>query len=198
VVKRVAFADLPGVSSAPFAVLAVESGDSLGWAAITTGGDQVLLVTAAGQAIRFDEQTVRPMGLPAGGVRGVRLQSAEDRVVALAVVRARSDLLVVGSDGRAKRAPLSEYPAQGRYGRGVITARFGRAGGQLAGACVVQAGDQVVLVTEKGAAKTLRARNAPRKGRSAQGQSIIALRASDAVSGVFRPLPRPDLDAKGQ
>ena len=198
VVKRVALADIPGVSSDPFAVLAVESEDAIGWAAVTTGDDQVLLVTAAGQAIRFEEQTVRPMGLPAGGVRGVRLQSAEDRVVGFAVVRARSDLLVVASDGRAKRTPLSEYPTQGRYGRGVITARFGRAGGQLAGACVVQAGDPVVLVTEKGAAKTLRARSAPRKGRSAQGQSIIALRAGDAVLDVFTPLPRPDSSAKGQ
>jgi len=191
VVKRVALADLPGVSSEPFVVIGVEEGDALGWAAVTTGKDQVLLVTAAGRAIRFQEQDVRPMGLPAGGVMGVKLGSKkEDCVVALAVVRARSDLFVIASDGRAKRTPLSEYPTQGRHGQGVITARFAAPGMSLAGADVVQSGDPVILVTEKGAAKTIHARSAPRMGRQAQGKSVIALRKRDTVTDAFKPLPR--------
>ena len=170
--------------------MGVDQGDELGWAAMTTGDDQVLLVTAGGQAIRFVEETVRPMGLPAGGVKGIQLQGAEDRVVALDVVRSRSDLLVVASDGRAKRTPLAEYPTQRRYGQGVITIRFGASGGNLAGACVVKASSPVVLTTQKGRAKTLLARNAPRRGRATQGQEIIALRGQDVVSDAFTPLPR--------
>jgi DNA gyrase subunit A len=193
-VKRVALSDLPGVSSDPFIVMGVDPGDELGWAAVTTGDDEVLLITAGGQAIRFAEESVRPMGLPAGGVKGIKLQGAEDRVVALDLVRSRSDLLVVTSDGRAKRTSLAEYPVQGRYGQGVITMRFGASGGSLAGACVVQASSPVVLTTHKGRAKTLLARNAPRKGRATQGQEIIALRGQDVVSNVFTPLPRPEAD----
>jgi DNA gyrase subunit A len=189
IVKRVALVDLPGVSSEPFVVIGVEQGDMLGWAAVTTGEDQILLVTAAGRAIRFQEQDVRPMGLPAGGVMGVKLSGKEDRVVALAVVRPRSDLFVVAEDGRAKRTPLGEYPTQGRYGQGVVATCFAAPGVGVAGACVVQSHDPVVLVTGKGAAKTIRARSAPRMGRATQGQEVIALRKQDVVIGAFVPLP---------
>ncbi len=190
VVKRVALTDLPGVSSESFVVIGIESGDALGWAALTSGSDQVLLVTAGGKAIRFKEEEVRPMGLPAGGVMGIKLGGAEDRVVAMDIARSRSDLLIVASDGAAKRTPLSEYPTQGRYGQGVLTTRITKSSASLAGGCVLQASHPVVLVTEKGAAKTILAKNAPRTGRAATGQSIISLRKQDAVVNAFVPLSR--------
>ncbi len=196
-VKRVGLEDMPGVSTETFPVIGVAKGDAMGWAAVTGGDDEVMLVTRAGHAIRFRERDVRPMGLPAGGVMGVKLSAAEDRVVALAVVRPRSDLLVVAEDGRAKRAPLSDYPTKGRRGKGVVTARFAVHGVGLAGASVVQADSPVVLATEKGAAKTIRARSAPRMGRSAQGKQVIALRKGDRVSDVFSPTPRfvPEIES---
>ena len=194
IVKRVAVADLPGVSSEPFSVIGVEQGDTLGWAAATTGQDQVMLVTAAGRAIRFQEQDVRPMGLPAGGVMGIKLQDERDRVIGLAVVRPRSDLLVVAEDGHAKRTPLSAYPTQGRYGQGVVTARFATPDVHLAGACVLQSRDPAVLVTKNGAAKTIRGQKAPRMGRATQGQAVIALRGKDIIVDAFAPLPQPDAE----
>ncbi len=190
VVKRVALADLPGVSGEPFDVIGVDKDDALRWAAYTTGDDQLVLVTAGGKAIRFQEDEVRSMGLPAAGVMGIKLSGEEDRVVAFAVARPRSDLLVVASDGKAKRSPLTEYPTQGRYGQGVLTTRVSASSAPMAGACVLQSSDAVVLVTEKGAAKTILARNAPRKGRATVGESIIALRKQDAVVDVFVPCPR--------
>jgi DNA gyrase subunit A len=194
VVKRVTLADLPGVSGELFVVVGVEEGDAVGWAAVTTGADQVLLVTAAGRAIRFEEDEVRSMGLPAGGVMGVKLGDADDRVVDLAVARSRSYLLVVAEDGRAKRTSLSEYPTQGRYGQGVVTTRFGEAGVKLAGACVLQARDPLVLVTKKGAAKTIRGQSAPVLGRATQGRDVIALRGGDFVVDAFVPRPRLKAD----
>jgi DNA gyrase subunit A len=191
IVKRVALADLPGVSGDCFVVIGIEEGDALGWAVYTTGNDQVLLVSAGGKAIQFEEGEVRPMGLPAGGVMGIKLSGA-DCVVALDVARARSDLLVVSSDGKAKRTPLSEYPVQGRYGQGVFTTRVSASGAALVGGCVLQSRDPVVLVTEKGAAKTILARNAPRTGRATAGQGIISLRKRDVVVDVFIPLPRTE------
>ena len=178
------------MSSERFVVIGVEEEDTLGWAVVTTGEDQVLLVTAAGRAIRFREEEVRPMGLAAGGVKGVKLGGKRDHAVALAVVRPRSDLLVMTEDGRGKRTPLSEYPTQGRYGQGVLAARRAAPGVGLAGANVVKSDDPVILVTKKGAAKTMRARSAPRMGRQAQGKPVIALRGQDTVVNAFVPLPR--------
>ena len=132
------------------------------------------------------------MGLPAGGVKGIRLNGAEDRVVALDVVRARSDLFIIASDGKAKRTPLSEYPIQGRHGQGVFTTRVTASSASLAGGCVLQARDPMVLVTQKGAAKTILAKNAPRKGRAMVGESIISLRKGDMVVAAFVPLSRTD------
>ncbi len=195
VVKRVALADLPGVSADAFTVMGVSENDALGWAVTTLGKEELLLVTAAGQAIRFEEGEVRVMGLPARGVMGVKLQDEKDQVVALAVARARSDLLVVTSDGGAKRTSLSEYPTQGRYGQGVIAARIA-AGVSLAGACVVQSRDPIVLTTEKGAAKTILAQNAARKSRATVCEEIIALRKHDVVVAVFVPLSSPMAENK--
>jgi len=192
-VKRVALSDLPGVSTEPFVVIGVEDKDAVGWAAVTAGKDEILLITAEGKAIRFKEEEVRPMGLPAGGVMGVKLGGAKDRVVDMAVARSRSDLFVIAEDGRAKRAPLTEYPTQSRYGQGVITARFS-ADVKLAGACVVQSNDPIVLVTDKGAAKTIRGKSAPRMGRATQGQPVIALRGRDFIVDAFVPRPSVELD----
>ena len=128
------------------------------------------------------------MGLLAGGVMGIKLGGGEDRVVAFDVVRARSDLFIIAGDGKAKRTPLSEYPVQGRYGQGVLTTRVTASSASLAGGCVLQASHPVVLVTEKGAAKTILAKNAPRTGRAAAGQSIISLRRQDVVVDAFVPL----------
>ena len=185
VVKRVDLSTLPGVTSEPFVVAGVDKKDALGWVVATTGEQELLLTTAAGRAIRFREDEVRAMGLPAAGVKGVRLAGKKDRLVGLSAARPGADLLVVAEDGRAKRTPLSEYPTQGRYGQGVLSARFAASGVSLVGGCVVDNDDAVVLVTEKGAAKTIRARTAPSMGRSARGKVVIAVRGSDRVSAVL-------------
>ncbi len=82
VVKRVRLEDLPGITSDPFTVIGVADDDALGWAKLTTGEDQIMLATAAGQLIRFKEDSVRPMGLPAAGVMGIKLANDADGVVA--------------------------------------------------------------------------------------------------------------------
>ncbi|HDQ73221.1 MAG TPA: DNA gyrase subunit A [Chloroflexi bacterium] len=187
IVKRIALEDLPGVSAESFVVMSVDDDDTLDWVALTTGEDEIVLVSAAGRAIRFKEEEVRAMGLTAGGVKGIKLDGDGDCVVAMLIVQSRSDLFTVASDGMAKRTSLAEYPTQGRYGQGVITARFAEAGVRLAGACVVQSRDVVVLTTEKGAAKTIRAQSAPRMGRATQGDEVIALRDGDRVVDAFAP-----------
>lgn len=135
------------------------------------------------------------MGLPAGGVAGVKLaekeaggrKQEEDRVVALVVVRPKEDLAVVAEDGRGKRTPLSEYPTQGRYGKGVITARFATQGVGLAGAAAIPTGGTLALLTEAGALRVVGTRSIPRLDRPAQGRSLIPLRKGDRVQRVLVP-----------
>ncbi|MGQ9804087.1 MAG: DNA gyrase subunit A [Anaerolineae bacterium] len=184
-VKRVAVADLPIVGSGT--IIGVAEGDAVIGAAWTTGTDEVVLVTRAGQAIRFREEEVRPMGLPAGGVAGIKLaeKEGEDQVVALVVVHPKEDLVVVTEDGRGKRTPLSEYPTQGRYGKGVITARFAAPGIGLAGAATIPTGGTLALFTEAGALRVVGTRSIPRLDRPAQGRSLIPLRRGDRVKRVF-------------
>jgi len=201
-VKRVAVADLPIVGFGT--VIGIAQGDAVVGAAWTTGMDEVVLVTRAGQAIRFREEEVRPMGLPAGGVAGVKLQEAtdkkqeEDGAVALVVVRPKEDLVVVAEDGRGKRTPLSEYPTQGRYGKGVITARFAAPGVGLAGAAAIPTGGTLALLTGAGAVRVVGTRSIPRQDRPAQGRSLIPLRKGDRVRrglvflvGVAATFPPP-------
>ena len=135
------------------------------------------------------------MGLLAGGVMGIKFKDSKDCVVGMVIVRPRSDLLIVSSDGKAKRTPLTEYPTQGRYGQGVIAARLVGSDTTAAGACVVQSNDPVVLITAKGGAKTIRAKNAPRTGRTTLGQELIALRSGDTVVATFVPVIPPSDDS---
>ncbi|MGB9888915.1 MAG: DNA gyrase subunit A [Anaerolineae bacterium] len=193
-VKRVAVADLPIVGSGT--VIGLGEGDAVVGAAWTSGTDEVVLVTRAGQAIRFREEEVRPMGLLAGGVAGIKLQEVasppaaarkdmEDRVVALVVVRPKEDLAVVAEDGRGKRTSLSEYPTQGRYGKGVITARFAASGVGLAGAACIPTGANLLLLTEAGAVRVVGTRSIPQQDRTAQGRSLIPLRKGERVKRVL-------------
>jgi DNA gyrase subunit A len=121
-VKKSAAGELPGPSSQTFWLCKVNDGDALGWVALTDGKRQLLLATALGMAIRFDEDEVRPMGLVAAGVNAVKL-GVGDEVVGAEVVNGKTDaaeVFLIGSDGRAKRIAVKDFPSQGRYGRGVI------------------------------------------------------------------------------
>ena len=119
-VKRVRVEDLPGVTSDTFAVIRIDKGDSLGWARLTLGSDEIILGTAGGQAIRFAEEQVRPMGLPAGGIAGIKLKGDEDGVVAMELARPGTMVWSITDDGLAKATSIDEYPTQGRAGQGVV------------------------------------------------------------------------------
>lgn len=187
-VKRIALEDLPGLTAKPFQVIGL-SADALGWAAWTTGDDQVILVSAEGQAIRFNEEEVRPMGLPAAGVKGIKLGGRHDQVVGMVVVNERQSLWVVTRDGIAKSSLIEDYPVQGRYGQGVITIKFDHKGQLLAGAGAGVMDDNLVVVTSKGKPKYMRFSLAPRSGRNTKGESVVALGEKEEVVRVVVPRP---------
>ena len=94
--------------------------DKLGWVRTTSGGGEVVIITEQGQALRFSEDEVRPMGRPATGVQGIKLREG-DQVVGMEVIEPGGDLLVVTTLGYGKRTSLDEYPSKGRATMGVLT-----------------------------------------------------------------------------
>jgi len=192
-VKKSAVADLPGPSAQTFTLMRVNEGDQLGWVLLTNGKDDALLVTAGGMAIRFDEEQVRSMGLVAAGVSGIKLQG-EDRVVKVMSYPKRGQVLLVGSDGTAKRVAASLFPQQGRYGRGVIASKLPK-GVRLVGAAKGRDTDRVILHLEKAAAKAMRLDDAPLMGRAARGKKVIQVKAGDGVMSVVEVGRQFDMEA---
>jgi DNA gyrase subunit A len=123
----------------------MRDGDELVGVRHSSGKDDVLMISRKGQAIRFKETDVRPMGRDASGVQGMRLRSG-DEVISINIAEDDADLLVVTENGYGKRTRVSEYPTKGRGGMGVKTVQLTEARGHLVGARVVREGYQVMLI----------------------------------------------------
>ena len=190
-VKKTAIEELPGPTGKPFTLVKVNEDDALGWVCLTDGKAEVLLVTADGMAIRFSEDEVRPMGMVAAGVGGIKL-GARDEVVGMALIPAKGDVLLVAADGKAKRVETSQFPVQGRYGQGVIAWKLPRST-QVAGMAVGKGNLRVTLHLEKLAPKSMRLDEAPLQTRAAAGKPVIEFKTGVRVLAVTTPLeyPRP-------
>jgi DNA gyrase subunit A len=190
-VKKTQIEELPGPTGKPFTLVKVNEDDALGWVQLTNGKAQVLLVTADGMAIRFSEEEVRPMGMVAAGVGGIKL-GARDEVAGMALIPAKGEVLLVSADGKAKRIPVDQFPLQGRYGQGVIAWKLPRTT-QVAGIAVGKPNLRVTLHLEKLAPKSMRLDEAPQQTRAASGKAIIEFKTGVKVLAVSTSLefPRP-------
>ncbi|MBI5669343.1 MAG: DNA gyrase subunit A [Chloroflexi bacterium] len=190
-VKRLRMEDVPGISSNAFTVMDVEQEDRLGWVLPTTGQDDIILVTAQAQAIRFSEEDVRPTGLPAGGMRGIKLAGQRDRVVGAMVAREGRLVWSITDDGVAKSSPVSDYPVQGRAGQGVIAMRLPKQSTELAAATIGRPDDNIVVLTNRNKALYMRLGRAPQVARGKPGGDIIlSLRSKERVVAVVNYQPR--------
>jgi len=182
-VKKSALSELPGPSAQTFKLANVNEGDSLGWVVLTDGRREVLLATAQGMAIRFSEQEVRPMGLAAAGVNGIKL-GVGDEVIGAQVLPVEGEIFLIASDGKGKRVEQKDFPAQGRYGKGIIAWELPPRG-SLAGLATGRKNDIVTLHLAKAAPKMTRLDAAPLRKRSAvRGEVVVEVKAGDAVLGV--------------
>jgi len=182
-IKKSLLSELPGPSAQTFKLANVNDGDSLGWVALTDGKKQVLLLTALGMAIRFSEEDVRPMGLAAAGVNGIKL-AVGDEVVGMQILPGTGELFLIASDGKGKRVEVKDFPTQGRYGKGVIAWEL-PPGVKLAGLGMGKANTIVTLHLLKAAAKMARLDDAPLRKRSAlRGEALVDVRAGDALLGL--------------
>jgi len=183
-VKRLRMEDLPGMMANVFAVMDVEQGDRLGWVMVTSGENEIALATAQAQAIRFKENDVRPTGLGAGGMRGVKLTQQLDRVVGAGIAEDHLSLWTVTGDGIAKSSPLAEYPTQGRAGSGVVTMKLPNDSLGLVAAVVGELDETIVVLTNKERAKSMRLGLAPQVKRPAKGDYVISVSGKEHVSEV--------------
>jgi DNA gyrase subunit A len=163
--------------------LKMREGDELVGVRRSSGDDDLLMVSRKGQAIRFHERDVRPMGRDASGVQGMRLR-AGDEVIAINIAEDDSDLLVVTENGYGKRTRVSEYPVKGRGGLGVLTVKLTEARGQLVGSRVVRDGYQVMLISTGGTVIRIPVEDVKRLGRSTQGVIVMRLRGDERVSAL--------------
>jgi len=196
VVKRVRLEDLPGITDTPFTVIGVAEDDALGWVRYTTGDDELFLVTASGQAIRFREEEVRPMGLPAGGVMGIKLAGETDGVVAFQLYDPESILLSITDNGLAKATEVDLYPTQGRYGQGVINVRLPKGAAEVAGGAVVKPKDTIYVILANGSTKGIKAGKAVGGNRPIKPRPIIKLGKRNRVTGIVTLQGRPTIPEK--
>ncbi|MDP3997028.1 MAG: DNA gyrase subunit A [bacterium] len=158
----------------------IKNDDTLEWVAISTGKDEILLITAAGQAVRFSEKDVRPMGRTAAGVRGIHLKK-NDNVVSMHVIPAdvakAQEVLVITEEGYGKRTKLTEYRRQKRGGSGIKTAKVTAKTGAIVTASVL-ASDKIsttdlFIISGKGQVIRIDAAGVSSLGRATQGVRVM-------------------------
>src|SRR6185437_4612429 len=150
----------------------------------TSGEDDIIMVSRSGQAARFGEKQVRPMGRDTSGVRGMNVSQKNNAVLAMDVARDDQELLVVTENGYGKRTPISDYPVKGRGTMGVKTIQLTENKGALAGALVVREHQELVFISQAGMVQRTSVRGISRYGRASQGVKLMNIRDDDQVSAV--------------
>jgi DNA gyrase subunit A len=184
-VKKTSLAAYANVRSSGIKAISVVDGDELMDVRLTQPGDEVVLATRNGKAIRFEEEQVREMGRVARGVKGIVLGRG-DHVVGLVVVSGEAALLVVTEKGMGKRTQIAQYRLQRRGGKGVINIRLSPKTGKVVSIKEVRDGDELVLVTRRGIVNRQRVKEIRETGRNAQGVRLVNLDAGDQLVDVTR------------
>ena len=163
----------------------LEEGDELIGVQLTDGKQDIILVTADGQSIRFNEEEARPMARATKGVRGIKLLEG-DHVVAMEVARDDAQLLVVTENGYGKRTEMDEYRQQARGGKGVFTVRPSERNGKIIGALVVKDDEEIMAISKDGIIIRIKVEDISKMGRTTQGVTIMKVAEEDLVISITR------------
>ncbi|HHV44694.1 MAG TPA: DNA gyrase subunit A [Firmicutes bacterium] len=175
----------------------LRDGDELAGVFLTDGHQEFGIVTYLGQAIRFPEKEVRPMGRATAGVKGIDLRPG-DFVVAGGIIIEEGDLLVVTQQGYGKRTPLAEYRVTSRGGKGIRTAHITNKTGPVVGARVVVEDHEVMMISSEGIMIRMKVADIPRQGRSTQGVRLMRLQDNDQVVAVALVAEKDDDEDDGR
>ena len=178
----------------------IRKGDELVRVRMSSGKDDLMMVSKSGHAIRFNEKLARPMGRGTAGVKGMNVADKGNEVLSLDVVDnqdRKGELLVVTDNGYGKRTSISEYPIKGRGGKGVLTAKLTAKKGGLAGARVVREGQELIFISQTGMVQRNAVEGISRMGRPTQGVRVMNLKKGDRVSAVALVVESTDTNGNG-
>jgi len=182
VVKKTAFEQYKNVRSSGLIAINLDQGDELKWIRMTTGDDEILISTSQGQAIRFHEKNVRPMGRVSRGVRGIRLRP-DDQVIGMDTVQKGSSIFVISKFGYGKRTKVDQFTPHARGGVGIRSAVVNKKTGELVGVKTLSEddGQEVIIISSQGQTIRLGLKDISSLGRATQGVRIMRLNDGDNV-----------------
>jgi DNA gyrase subunit A len=182
VVKKTPFEQYQNVRSNGLITINLDEGDELRWIRMTDGNNEVVISTSQGQAIRFHEKDVRPMGRVSRGVRGIRLRPS-DKVIGMDVVEEGSSIFVISHHGYGKRTKVAQFTPHARGGVGIRSAVVNSKTGNLIGVKSLSGDEsqEVIIVSSQGQAIRLGLKDIPELGRATQGVRIMRLNDGDEV-----------------
>ncbi len=169
----------------------IKDDDELVAVRLTTGSDDIIMISKSGQAVRFHEDEARPMGRSTGGVRGMNVsrpisKGVDNEVIAMVVAQDECDLLVVTEGGYGKRTAISEYPVKGRGTMGVQTIKLTDKKGELAAALIVKPETELIFMSQNGMVQRTSAGEISQYKRASQGVRVMNMKEDDSVSAVAR------------
>jgi DNA gyrase subunit A len=185
VVKKVAISDFANAKTRGIVAINLDKGDGLVTALLSSGKDEVVLVTRKGNALRFGEEAVRSMGRASHGVQGIRL-SDKDELAGVAMVVKGQQMLLLSEFGFGKRIEYDNFSPHGRGTRGQICYRVTEKTGEVVGVLSVSDRDDLVCITSQGNALKLRLAEVSTLGKMAMGVRIVNITTPDVVVGVAR------------
>ena len=182
-IKKTAVNDFRNYRKDGIIAIKLDEGNELIDVRLTSGTDDVVLVTKSGLSLRFNEEQARSQGRATSGVFGIRPRD-EDRVVGLALVSDDQKLLVASENGIGKRTSFDEYRQQSRGGKGVITMKCTEKTGNVVGAAAVADEDELMLMTTGGQSIRIRVSDVRETGRNAQGVKLVTLSGDEKLQDI--------------
>lgn len=189
-IKKTAVKEFLNLRTNGMIAIKLDPGDELMWIQETTGANDVVISTSAGQAMRFNEKDVRSMGRSAKGVRGIRLRP-KDEIVGMDIVRDEGQkLLVMSANGYGKATEAKNFPVHKRGGVGIKVASVtAKTGNIVAVHTLDPAAKEVIMMSNKGQAIRVAVKEIPTLGRAAQGVRIMKMNEGDSVASLGIVLP---------
>ncbi|MFO0881835.1 MAG: DNA gyrase subunit A [Candidatus Saccharimonadales bacterium] len=184
VVKKTAYEQYKNVRGSGLIAINLDDGDELKWIRFSNGDNEVVISTQMGQAIRFHEKDVRPMGRVSRGVRGIRLR-AGDQVIGMDLVEDNSSIFVISELGYGKRTKVAQFTPHARGGVGIRSAVVNTKTGKLMGvATLTEEANEVIIISTNGQTIRLGLKDIPELGRATQGVRIMRLNDGDTVASL--------------
>lgn len=186
-IKRIALSELATVRPSGLIAINLDGDDELGWARLTNGNDEIILVTESAQALRYSEQEVRAMGRTAAGVTAIRLGKG-DFLTSMEVIEPGGYLALITNQGYGKRVSLDQFPVKGRATGGVAAMNKTALEkiGMIASARVVQEADDLTIISTNGVVLRTKVKEISPMGRTARGVRIFNVEPGDSVASMAR------------